>query len=171
MTATPHPGESSKLEQCFHCGKYYRRLARHMLKHTKIDTLTSSLVCQLCFEKFEHRHIFEGHLKSHNISGDGNTKPFICEICQKGFSQNCNLINHLRTHTGDKPFKCNYCDKRFTQSGNLKNHMRLHSDEKPYICPICYQGFRQLSNLNNHSKKHPSFKQEMQYKRSKSFKS
>lgn len=164
--------DSNRLEQCPHCGKYYRRLARHMQKHIpNFQEYTNTPMqqqhqapCELCPNSFHNNKThFEDHLKEH-VKG---AKLFICEICKKGFAQNCNLINHLRVHTGDKPFKCNYCEKRFTQSGNLKNHMRLHNDEKPFICSICFQGFRQLSNLNNHSKKHPNFK-ESQFKRAKS---
>ncbi len=37
----------------------------------------------------------------------------ICASCNKEFTKKCNLIDHLRVHTGDKPFKCDHCDKRF----------------------------------------------------------
>ena len=46
----------------------------------------------------------------------------ICASCSKRFTKKCNLIDHLRVHSGDKPFKCGSCDKRFKQKAQLSKH-------------------------------------------------
>jgi KRAB domain-containing zinc finger protein len=51
----------------------------------------------------------------------------VYSICGKGFSQNGDLQNHIRIHTGDNPYKCDVCGKVFNQNGNLQRHIRIHT--------------------------------------------
>ena len=46
-------------------------------------------------------------------------KPYTCEICYKGFTDNDNLTRHIRTHTREKRYICDVCNKGFTDNGNL----------------------------------------------------
>lgn len=56
---------------------------------------------------------FEGTIVSNGVlvkfrysKGSGFSCEFAC--CHKSFSSKANLINHIRTHTGEKPFKCRF---------------------------------------------------------------
>lgn len=53
----------------------------------------------------------------------------ICTKCVRNFSTRTNLIRHIQSHDGYKAYVCQICNKGFTQSGSLKQHMYIHSGE------------------------------------------
>jgi uncharacterized Zn-finger protein len=80
-------------------------------------------------------------------------KLFKCTFkdCEKIFTKECNLKDHLRSHSGEKPYKCmiSSCGKSFSQHGNLRKHEKTHTDEKKYTCdfPECGKKFSASYNL------------------------
>ena len=78
------------------------------------------------------------------------SKNHFCTYCEKKFSSNHLLKQHLRRHTGERPFSCNYCEKRFTQSHSLQSHEFIHTGEKPFSCKVCSYSCRNSANLRKH---------------------
>ena len=74
-----------------------------------------------------HRHVLLQHVKTVH----DKIKSFVCNKCDKTFSQCRDLKNHMRTHTKEKPFQCSICNKRFNQSSHLTRHLRTHKKDKP----------------------------------------
>ena len=105
---------------------------------------SNELYCPPCDIQFGDMSGLEEHLKTH--------RPFTCDICEKRFSQKCNLVTHQRLHTGERPYACNHCEKRFTQKGNLDAHIKTHTKEKPYVCPSCGKRFSFKASMVSHAK-------------------
>ena len=56
----------------------------------------------------------------------------LCQYCPRTFTNKSELVNHTRTHTGEKPLVCAHpgCGKSFAHSSNLKAHERTHGAVK-----------------------------------------
>ncbi|CAD6184128.1 unnamed protein product [Caenorhabditis auriculariae] len=80
---------------------------------------------------------------------------FACDVCGKMIKYYSKLIEHKRSHDGERPFACMYCPARFTQNGALKCHIRLHTGERPYPCTWeCGKSFASSSARALHEKTH-----------------
>ena len=80
-----------------------------------------------------------------------------CQICQKKFSTNVNLRNHILTiHKNIRPYVCPFpgCQKTYTIQSRLQFHFKSHSGKKQYICTYCSKAFNEKGNLKTHEKFH-----------------
>ncbi|KAK1329613.1 LOW QUALITY PROTEIN: hypothetical protein QTO34_009795 [Cnephaeus nilssonii] len=81
-------------------------------------------------------------------------KPYECGECGKSFKQSSSLIQHRRVHPGVRPHNCELCGKLFSKKSNLIKHRRIHTGEKPYECGECGKSFSQSSALLQHQSVH-----------------
>ena len=55
-----------------------------------------------------------------------------CNLSDKAFLRNSDLISHIKIHTGEKIHQCNLCDKCFINESGLICHMKTNNNEKTY---------------------------------------
>ncbi|XP_066471711.1 zinc finger and SCAN domain-containing protein 23-like [Tiliqua scincoides] len=77
-----------------------------------------------------------------------------CPDCGKGFVWRSQVIEHQRTHTGERPYACSYCGKSFSSKSYVIKHERIHTGEKPYKCSDCGRGFSRRDVLVAHQRTH-----------------
>lgn len=81
-------------------------------------------------------------------------RPYVCDICHKGFKQSSDLKKHRRTHTLDKPYKCPICPSAFTRSHHCRGH--INSVHKFFKCIACSALFTSEEAFERHKEFHPS---------------
>ena len=114
--------------------KHYHRLGNKNLK---------SKIINACVDDQQHHQDPESATENDEVvsisrknnndkDGDGVGeeeigKKFRCTWpnCEKAYSAKNFLIEHYRTHTGDRPYACSNCDKTFSRILDVKKHQLL----------------------------------------------
>lgn len=130
---------------CTLCGKSFPD-SKGLKRHGRVHRNGRIHVCPQCGKGFVYRFGLTKHLQMVH----GRLKPFVCQICNKGFYTKRDVEAHIRIHTGEKPFHCNLCEKKFTRRVELNVHLRWHNGEKRHWCPYCGKGFLDFNNLKRH---------------------
>ncbi|KAM9327431.1 uncharacterized protein KZ484_018910 isoform 3-T4 [Pholidichthys leucotaenia] len=95
------------------------------------------------------------HLTKHmNIHSEQSLFP--CDQCPKKFIKAANLQRHLLRHEEKKlvVHECQLCEKKFKTIGSLNKHQRVHTEQSPFLCPTCGKSFRFKHNLRSHQSLH-----------------
>jgi Ca2+/Na+ antiporter len=85
----------------------------------------------------------------HDLGVDNNTKPHTCDICEKSFVKESNLLDHRDTQ--HSYFSCRVrvpvFHAFFKQKAKLKKHYEIKHDR---YCPYCYVYFSKYDELEQH---------------------
>ena len=99
---------------------------------------------------------------------DKKTTVYLCSVCDKTFSRNCNLIQHMVIHKQKTAiYSCSTCGKSFSRNQYLKRHMHTHTlTEKSalYECSTCGKTFKRNRYLRHHMKMTHSEEKMFSYK-------
>ena len=117
---------------------------------------TEVIVCADCNRTYHTKEKYELHFQKNN-----GKCYFKCDYCPKIFYfKKSKLDVHIRSaHTKERPYVCEVCGKGFVTSDKLKIHNRVHTGEKPCVCDQCGKAFYSLGQLSIHKNYHHIWKQ------------
>ncbi|XP_063370748.1 zinc finger protein OZF-like [Cydia amplana] len=96
-------------------------------------------------ESFASNSGLNGHIRIHP-----GFRPYLCDVCKKGFRTRTSLKIHTRIHSGEKPYTCKICGKSFASKSGLNEHIRTHHGLTSYYCGTCGKRFPTRKQLNRH---------------------
>lgn len=90
----------------------------------------------------------------YRVRGGADRATYECPFCRRRFGWKSNLVDHVRTHTGEKPFQCRLCPMAFALSSTMIKHTRTHTGERPFRCPHCPRAFARQDHRALHMRTH-----------------
>lgn len=136
--------------KCGNCSKGFHRPSE-LKKHATTHKSKNMHQCRHC--DFNSPDPFM--LSRHILSVHTMNVPFKCKRCKREFQQQCELQNHMQTHSGRKVYQCEYCEYSTTDASGFKRHViSIHTKDYPHCCEHCKKGFRRPSEKNQHIMRH-----------------
>ena len=95
---------------------------------------------------------------------------FICNFCNKEFSNKQNVLRHQRSSCKENPlveeFKCKYCKKTFNRKNNLDRHLNICASKREYklMKEICNLEKDNRERLNELKRERKHFKSKLEEK-------
>ncbi|KAF9796755.1 hypothetical protein SFRURICE_001835 [Spodoptera frugiperda] len=144
-----------KVKQCPYCSKILKSHSHynlHLKNHsilTKRKRLMKYYTCNSCDYRSLNKNTLEAHINKNHL----NIRPYICDICQKGFYKKSHLTQHLLTHEKVKDKTCEICGDTFLNEKTLMEHLMIHSGQKPFKCDVCGAEFITSGRRLEHMKR------------------
>ncbi|XP_059054597.1 zinc finger protein OZF-like [Achroia grisella] len=138
-------------KQCPNCNKvlkasYYKEhIRKHEIKERK-KRKRLLYNCNDCHYKSVNKCSLNAHINKTHL----HVRPFVCDICFKGFHKKSTLIEHVKIHEKRKDLRCEICGEGYVCMKTLTEHLRLHSGDRPYKCDMCNASFASSGRRTEH---------------------
>jgi uncharacterized Zn-finger protein len=141
---------------CDVCEKRFftpKELKVHILKqHSPGYVDNSAYFCEICGKQYASTKSLRTHMKYHQ------EPEYRCafEGCQKGFITKLLLMNHEKTHFGQRDHMCHLCEKSFFSANHLRRHISVSHDKVRVNCFVegCRFSVGRKDYLRNHIQTH-----------------
>lgn len=95
----------------------------HLKIHLETHNTEKKYICDVCNEAFKTNITLKRHKDRWH---EAKQKLPACELCGKNFFAT-EMLEHMRSHTGERPFQCFYCKKQLVSKRKVLAHQR-------YVC-------------------------------------
>ncbi|CAH1250811.1 ZNF84 [Branchiostoma lanceolatum] len=153
--------EKEKEHTCPQC-PYTTDLQSNMSRHIKESHENRRYPCPQCDHVSKRAHHLKRHVLARHTEKEKRPKkdpsqpmPFNCDACDYGTEVRHRLVEHMRTHTGERPYKCPHCDATWPRKLALDHHLaRAHTGERPFMCGECGYSTVHRGHLVQHMRTH-----------------
>ncbi|XP_049298798.1 zinc finger protein 239-like isoform X1 [Anopheles funestus] len=136
---------------CNMCGKFVRKLEKHMVTHTQEARYT----CPHCAIKMTHEANLDRHIKAVHLKIAIKS----CELCGKGLTSKSSFLSHMRSQHGiGKMYECKICQKQYKYASSVRLHYNTTHSTVYHVCATCGIGFKTRKSLRTHQAVHSSEK-------------
>lgn len=117
--------------------------------HAEVHIGAFPFHCRICLQRSNENSARTVHEANCHIRC-----RYECYVCRKSFgSIKCELITHMRVHSGTRPFSCTKCPKHFTSTANLHRHIEGHNGPPrrgSFHCDRCDRRYTRKWSLTRH---------------------
>ncbi|KAJ9599322.1 hypothetical protein L9F63_010189 [Diploptera punctata] len=147
-----HRNDKFVCPECSQETIHWNSLSTHLWRYHVIDMELHA--CDICGYKTNS----VSKLKNVHRRIHGDERPFLCDICGKGFKNPKQMRNHKTIHTSKQKHvvgECDVCGRTFTSLRMLRVHKdNVHGKLRPHLCNYCGYSASSRSTLKMHMRQH-----------------
>ena len=131
--------------QCQQCDKKFSKTCFLNAHIRSAHIRKKDKQCPFCEKEFYDTNTFKCHVNRHT-----DNRQFSCETCGKAFLTDRDLKKHFAVHL--LPHKCHLCEKKYSTNGLLEDHIRKHAGIKLECRHTCGHSYMDRRGRERHER-------------------